>query len=218
MALRIVGPPDEDQADELEQDQELGRPLTRGVWVAGLVAAGAVLACMYAGGAAPKIPGIGQVLGFIVGFLLVLALFTGVMTAASWLLRYRHREMGAWSWKHGKRAAHWGYRHGRRHGGRLLGWTAAQAMTRWQAWRVGREDDEEPIWSEDLEPPRRRVPADGPEPARSVPVEPDPASPPSPAAAPAAAATEREEPPMSTPAATAAPRAAATTRTSGRKV
>jgi hypothetical protein len=67
------------------------------VWVAGLVAACAVLACMYAGGAAPKLPGNGAVLGFVTGFLLVLALFTGVMTAVSWLLRYHHREMGAWS-------------------------------------------------------------------------------------------------------------------------
>jgi hypothetical protein len=205
-----MAPADEDQGAELEHDEEPGRPLTRGVMIAGLVAAGALLACMYAGGAAPKIPGIGAVLGFITGFLLVLALFTGVMTAASWLLRYRRREMGAWSLKHGQRAAHWGYRHSRRHGGRLGRWLAAWGAARWQAWRQRQPRDEDQ--ADELEDDTDRWYGTGPE---SVPA---PAPPAAPVAEDPAPIPAQEEPSMSTPAQAPAAATSATTRTSGRKV
>ncbi len=227
MATRTAAPADaEDLAgkDEEVLEEESGRGLTRGVKLAGLTAAAALVTYIYADGIAPRIPGIPEILGLMAGFAAVMIMITAAATAVSWLLRWHHRDIAAWSWKHGKRAASWGYGHGHHHGSRLLAWLTEWAAARWSARQGGAPDDdpddEEPgpggaaPGGERGDPPAR--PGPGPEPPAGEPATPRPVPGP-PEGAPAPAAPPPPDGGEMPPTTTDRP-VSATARTSGRKV
>src|ERR1022692_3650628 len=95
-----------DMDDLVEEDEEApgegpGRGLTRGVKWAGLALGAALVTYMYSAGIAPRIPGIPEILGLMAGFAVVMIVVLAAATAVSWLLRWHHRDIAAWSWKHG---------------------------------------------------------------------------------------------------------------------
>src|ERR1700734_212299 len=140
----------DDLVEEYEEapDAAPGRGLTRGVKLAGLTIGAALITYMYSAGIAPRIPGTPEILGLTAGFAIVMIMVLTAATTVSWLLRWHHRDIAAWSYTRGRQAASWGYGHGCHHGNRLLGWLMAWAAARWSARQDGGPDgdpdDEDP--------------------------------------------------------------------------